>query len=202
MGQTYHTVELCPRVDTPPVKQAEVGIRLSDKGARQKLPRSSGNVSHRKDPLGNTPKNISLDDVECWRCHKKGHYSSSCPNTQRVFAAQIKEEDGETEPQTPSDKPSDDAENHVEQEDPIEYQPDDPNGSQYDSTQEGFPLDEYEEYVKMLDDHKSNDENVIYIHAVRIEENIDNDDSTIDTPAIRAIDEPEETTRVYRYRMT
>ena len=173
-----------------------------DKGARQNLPRSSGNISHRKDPSGNTPKNISLDDVECWRCHKKGHYSSSCPNTQRVFAAQIIEEDGETEPQIPSDKPSDDAENHVEQEDPIEDQPDDPNGSQYDSTQEGFPLDEYEEYVEMLDDHESNDEDVVYICAGRIEENIDNDDSTIDTPAIRAIDEPEETTWVYRYQMT
>src|ERR1700720_780951 len=104
--------------------------------------------------------------------------------------------------QIPSDKPSDDTENHVEQEDPIEDQPDDPNGSQYDSTQEGFPLDEYEEYVEMLDDHESNDEDVIYIRAVRIEENIDNNDSTIDTTAIRAIDEPAETTRVYRYQMT
>ena len=54
----------------------------------------------------------------------------------------------------------------------------------------------------MLDDHESNDKDVIYIRAVHIEENIDNDDSTIDTPAIRAIDEPEETTRVYCYRMT
>ena len=88
---------------------------------------------------------------------KKGHYSSSCPNTQRVFTAQVMEEDGETEPQIPSDKPSDDAENHVEQDDPIEDQLDDPNGSQYDSTQEGFPLNEYEEYVEILDDHESND---------------------------------------------
>src|ERR1700720_4455993 len=79
---------------------------------------------------------------------------------------------------------------------------DDPNGSQYNSTQEGFPLDEYKEYVEMLDDHESNDKDVVYICAVHIEENIDSDDSTIDTPAIRAIDEPEETTRVYRYRMT
>src|SRR6202040_2095875 len=173
-----------------------------DKGARQNLPRSSGNVSHRKDSSGNAPKNISLDNVECWRCHKKGHYSSSCLNTQRVFAAQIIEEDGETEPQIPSDKPSDDAENHVKQEDPIEDQPDDPNGSHYNSTQEGFPLDEYEEYVEMLDDHESNDEDVVYICAGRIKENIENDDSTIDTPAIRAIDETEETTRVYCYRMT
>src|ERR1700720_4722403 len=173
-----------------------------DKGARQNLPRTSGNISHRKDPSGNTPKNISLDNVECWRCHKKGHYSSSCPNTQRVFAAQIIEEDGETEPQIPSDKPSDNAENHVEQEDPIEDQLDDPNGSQYDSTQEGFPLDEYEEYVEMLDDHESNDEDIVYIRAVHVEENIDNDGSTIDTPAIREIDEPKETTRVYHYRMT
>src|ERR1700720_2162520 len=112
-----------------------------DKGARQNLPPSSGNVSHRKDPLGNTPKNTSLDDVECWRCHKKGHYSSSCPNTQRVFTAQIIEEDGETEPQLPSEKPSDDAESHSEQDNPVEDQLDDPNRSQYDSTQEGFPLD-------------------------------------------------------------
>ena len=108
--------------------------------------------------------------------------------------AQIIEEDGETEPQIPSDKPSNDTENHIEQ--------DDPNGSQYYSTQEGFPLDEYEEYVEMLDDHESNDKDVVYIHAVRIEENIDNNDSTINTPAIRAIDEPEETTRVYHYQMT
>src|SRR6202040_2106892 len=107
-----------------------------------------------------------------------------------------------TEPQIPSDKPSDDTENHVEQEEPIEDQPDNTNGSQYDSTQEGFPLDEYEEYLEMLDDHESNDEDIVYIHTVRIEENIDNDDSTINTPAIRAIDKPEETTQVYHYRMT
>src|SRR6202040_586600 len=56
--------------------------------------------------------------------------------------------------------------------------------------------------LEMLDDHESNDEDIVYIHAVCIEENIDNDDSTIDTPAIRAIDKPEETTRVYRYQMT
>ena len=98
------------------------------------------------------------------------------------------------EPQLPSEKPSDDVENHVEQGDPIEVQPNDPNRSQYDSTQEGFPLDECEEYVKVLDNHKSNDKDVVYICAVHIEENIDNDDSTIDAPAIRAIDEPKETT--------
>src|SRR3984957_10903893 len=130
------------------------------------------------------------------------HYSSSCLNTQQVFAAQVIEEDGETEPQIPSEKPNDDAESHVEQDDPVEDQPDDPNGSQYDSTQEGFLLDEYEEYVEILDDHESNDKDVIYVCTVRIEENIDSDNSTIDTPAIRAINEPEETTRVYQYQMT
>src|SRR6202040_1788852 len=144
-----------------------------DKGARQNLPCSSGNVSHRKDPSGNTMKNISLNDVEYWRCHKKGHYSSSCLNTQQVFTAQIIEEDGETEPQIPSEKPNDDGESHIEQDDPVEDQPDDPNGSQYNSTQEGFPLDEYEEYVEILDDHESNDEDIVYVHTVRIEERRD-----------------------------
>ena len=51
--------------------------------------------------------------------------------------------------------------------------------------------------MEILDDHESNDEDVVYVPAVHIEENIDNDDSMIDTPAIRAIDKPEETTRVY-----
>ena len=173
-----------------------------DKGARQNLSRSSGNISHRKDSSGNTPKNTSLNNVECWKCHKKEHYSSSCLNTQRVFAAQVIEEDGETEPQITSEKPNDDGESHVEQDDPVEDQLDDPNGSQYDSTQEGFPLDKYEEYAEILYDHESNDEEVVYVRAVRIEKNIDSDDSTTDTPAIRAINEPEETTQVYQYQMT
>ena len=100
-----------------------------DKGARQNLSRSSGNVSHRKDSLGNTPKNTSLNDVKCWRCHKKGHYSSSCPPTQRVFAAQIIEEDGETEPQLPPAKHNDDEENYVDQVDTTVDQPNDQNES-------------------------------------------------------------------------
>ena len=45
----------------------------------------------------------------------------------------------------------------------------------------------------MLDDHESNDKDVVYICAVRIEENIDKNDSTINTPAIGAIDKPKET---------
>src|ERR1700722_11834373 len=144
MGQTHHTVEL-PSMNWHTSREASRSWHKTnrDKGARQNLSRSSGNVSHRKDSSGNTPKNTSLNNVQCWRCHKKGHYSSSCQNTQRVFAAQVIEEDRETEPQIPSEKPNDNVESHVEQ--------DDPNGSQYDSTQEGFPLNEYEEYVEILD---------------------------------------------------
>ena len=51
-------------------------------------------------------------------------------------------------------KPSDDTASHVDQSDPVEDQLDDPNGSQYDSTQEGFFLDEYKEYMEILDDQK------------------------------------------------
>src|SRR6202040_4388583 len=93
-----------------------------DKGARQNLSRSSGNISHQKDSSGNTPKNTSLHNVKCWRCHKKGHYSSSCLNTQRVFTAQVMEEDGEPEPQIPSEKPNNNVKSHVEQDDPVEDQ--------------------------------------------------------------------------------
>ena len=56
--------------------------------------------------------------------------------------------------------------------------------------------------MEILDDHESNNKDVVYVRAVSIEENINNNDSTIDTPAIRAIDEPKETTRVYQYQMT
>ena len=115
-------------------------------------------------------------------------------NTPWVFTAQIIEEDGETEPQPPPEKPIDNEVNHVKQVNPPRDQPADPNGSQYESTQEGFPLDEYEEYVKILNDHKNNDEDVIYICTVCIEENIEDNDSKADTPAIRAINIPEKNT--------
>ena len=43
----------------------------------------------------------------------------------------------------------------------------DPIGSQYDSEQEGDPLNEYEEYVK-VEDYSDDDRDVIYIRASRI----------------------------------
>ena len=55
MGQTYHAVELRPRVNMPPVKQAEVGIRLT-------VTRQAGSASllwqcqSLKGPIGEHPE--------------------------------------------------------------------------------------------------------------------------------------------------
>src|ERR1700720_4673936 len=127
----------------------EIGIRPTVTREPDRICLAPLGTSVTERTLRGTPRKIPHSTMlSVGDATKRGHYSSSCPNTQRVFMAQVIEEDGETEPQIPSEKPNDNGESHVEQDDPVEDQPDDPNGSQYDSTQEGFPLDEYEEYVE------------------------------------------------------
>jgi hypothetical protein len=62
--------------------------------------------------------------------------------------------------------------------------PGDPNGSQYNSEQEGNPLDEYKEYVEVKD-YNDDDEDIIYICAMDTADT-DGDEaansSIVDTP--------------------
>jgi len=103
--------------------------------------------------------------VECYNCHRPGHYSNNCPNRPRVFAAQVIDEDKES----PSADGTEEQEQHsVPEESAVEENevPSDPQGSQYDSDQDEYPLDEYEEYIKVEGD-EDEDADIVYIHTAR-----------------------------------
>ena len=85
----------------------------------------------------------------------------NCPKRPRVFAAQIIDEDAE-----PSSVPDHDCDDNVDEEqgDPSTETEGEPMGSQYDSDQEGYPLDDYDEYIEVFD-FNAEDGEVIYIRA-------------------------------------
>jgi hypothetical protein len=100
-----------------------------------------------------------------------------CPNPPRVFTAQVIQEDEET-PQTPDNNESHDAhEIHGHksngcEETPVPEQTEeapehsvDPNGSQYDSGNDEFPLDAFDEYIEV--EESNGDSDIVYIHAAR-----------------------------------
>ena len=97
--------------------------------------------------------------------------SKYCPDPPRVFAAQVIQEDKET-PQTPDNNESHDAheihdhESNRCEETPVPEEtkeaPEhsvDPNRSQYDSGNDEFPLDTFDEYIKV--EESDRDSNVI-----------------------------------------
>ena len=85
----------------------------------------------------------------------------NCPRRPRVFAAQVIDEDAE-----PSSVPNrnHDDDTDEEQGDPSPETEGEPMGSQYDSDQEGYPLDDYDEYIEVFD-FNAEDGEVIYIRA-------------------------------------
>jgi hypothetical protein len=86
-----------------------------------------------------------------------------------VFAAQIINED---EDDTPTQEAREDLTREEDQPpDPEHEEPGIPQGSQYDSDQEKYSLDEYEEYVE-VDDYNDEDDDtsVVYIRSGRISE--------------------------------
>ena len=128
-------------------------------------------------PTGSTPNRVESHDMICFRCGKRGHMSKYCPDPPRVFAAQVIQEDEET-PQTPDNNESHDAheihdhESNGHEETPIpeetEEAPEqsvDPNGSQYDSGNDEFPLNAFDEYIKV--EESDGDSNVVYICATQ-----------------------------------
>ena len=117
----------------------------------------------RNDTSGKKP--IPLDQVECYNCHCPGHYSNNCPDRPRVFAAQVIDEDKES----PSADGTEEQEQHsVPEESAVEDNevPSDPQGSQYDSDQDEYPLDKYKEYIKVEGD-EDEDADVVYIRTMR-----------------------------------
>ena len=103
--------------------------------------------------------------------------SKYCPDPPRVFAAQVIQEDEET-PQTPDNNESHyaheihDHESNGHEETPISEETEeapehsvDPNGSQYNSGNNEFPLDTFDEYIKVKE--SDGDSDIVYIHATR-----------------------------------
>jgi len=124
---------------------------------RQNPPRPGGITnSHGNDHGKNSSGHNHAPGVVCFKCGKSGHYADQCPTKDkpRVFAAQIINEDEEDQPPDPEDE-----------------EPGIPQGSQYDSDQEKYSLDEYEEYVE-VDNYNDEDDDtsVVYIRSGRISE--------------------------------
>ena len=108
-----------------------------------------------------TQNKTTSKDVECYNCGEKGHYSTNCPKRPRVFAAQVIDEDAESSPIPDRDR---DVDADEEQGDPSPEPEGEPIGSQYDSDQEGYPLDDYDEYIE-VEDFNAEDGEIVYIRA-------------------------------------
>ena len=129
-------------------------------------------------PTGTTPNQVESHEVIHFRCGKKGHMSKYCLNPPWVFTVQlIQKDEGET-PQMPDNNEAHDTyEIHEQQCDRREETPTpeetkeapehsvDPNGSQYDSGNDEFPLNTFDEYIKV--EESNGDSDIVYIHAVR-----------------------------------
>ena len=97
--------------------------------------------------------------------------SKYCPDPPQVFAAQVIQEDEET-PQTPDNNESHDAheihDHESNRREETEEAPEhsvDPNGSQYNYGNNEFPLDTFNEYIKV--EESDGDSDIVYIHATQ-----------------------------------
>ena len=157
---------------TPAKSQPKTNYRPSGSGghnapkprARQSMPRPHNhNHKPKNDSSGNKP--TPLDQVECYICHRIGHYVNNCPDWPQVFVAQVIDEDKKS----PSVEVEEEQEQHsVPEESTVEDNEDhsDPQGSQYKSDWEEYPLDEYEEYIEVEGDDNDN-AGIVYICATR-----------------------------------
>ena len=157
------------------------GHNAQKSGTRQSTPRPH---NHQHKPRDDTSgkKATPLEEVECYLCHRMGHYASNCPDRPRVFAAQVIDEDNESPPNVEEEKQEHE---HVPEDPTTEDNdvPDDPQGSQYESDREEYPLEEYEEYVE-IDGDEDEDADVVYIRSGRITDDGDVTDDIADTSSV------------------
>jgi hypothetical protein len=113
-------------------------------------------------------------EITCYS-GKKGHIRPDSPdNKPQIFAAQVIDEENESQHHEPKDQPDPnptDNDQENSRSDEVNNNNNNgkvPIGSQYDLEQEGGPLDEYKEYVK-VEDYSDNDEDIVYIRAGQVE---------------------------------
>jgi len=99
-----------------------------------------------------------------------------------VFTAQVIDEDNESPPNVEEEKQE---HKHVPEDPTTEDNdvPNDPQGSQYESDREEYPLEEYEEYVE-IDGDEDEDADVVYIRSGRITDDGDVTDDIADTSSV------------------
>lgn len=141
---------------------------FSRSDSRRNGERREHNHAHSK---GNTKGGSrDLSTVTCFKCGELGHYAPDCPKDEgkpRIFAAQVIHEDDETEKSESSAQNEQNGENNNE--DRAGSQSDhesDPEGSQHTSSDAGRSLDEYEEWLEVIeDDSNSEPGEVAYIRS-------------------------------------
>jgi hypothetical protein len=76
-------MEISDRIKRPEVKK-ESKDRMADGPLSRKqgsASKSSLGASFAKEPkVSSSGKTVDLKDIECFKCHKKGHYANKCPD--------------------------------------------------------------------------------------------------------------------------
>ena len=123
---------------------------------------NNNNNNNQSTSTGSTLYHGASHELICFRCGKKGHMLKECPEPPQGFAAQVIQEDEEETPHAPDNHDAHDAHDdheheHGEQEvTPTPQETEeatehsvDPNRSPYDSGNNEFPLDTFNEYIKV-----------------------------------------------------
>lgn len=120
---------------------------------------------------------IDKSNIECFKCHKKGHYANECPDDgpQHFGMREIINEDEEDKSPNNGDKSeSEEASDQEGDKDHRESDDDNLEGSQYepegDDHSDGSEYDEYVVFSDTPDTDDDNDRDIVYHRATRVVE--------------------------------